>query len=148
MIVGPVEISLGISILSLCSLLLFVVKASMRLGALELKVDTMWGFQMRRSLSEVVSTGIGTINSPLTFAPNVLEKLNPIRDALIAWYSTFPENQSDANTLLGIERHFGDQLLELVCYPCGLSYGACLLVALAIAKGSNSVDLRVSQDSK
>jgi hypothetical protein len=31
----------------------------MRFGALKLKVDTIWGFQMRRSMSELVTTGVG-----------------------------------------------------------------------------------------
>jgi hypothetical protein len=33
-----------------------------RLGKLELKVETMWAFQMRRAVSEVISKGAATID--------------------------------------------------------------------------------------
>ena len=146
MIISTVEISLGISILSICSLLLFVVKASMRLGALELKVDTMWGFQMRRSMSEVVNTGIGTINSPLIITKEVRSRLDPIKHRLQDWYKNYTDRGSDASVLLGIEKEFGDDLLTLVCFPCGLSYGACLIVALMVAKDTDEIDLSIGQD--
>lgn len=146
MIIGTVELSLGISILSLCSLLLFVVKASMRLGALELKVDTMWGFQMRRSMSEVVTSGMGSMNSPLIISDEVRARLDPIKGRLIEWYKAYPGRSSDASVLLGIEQEFGDDLLKEVCIPCGLSYGACLIIALMVAKENDDVNLSVSQD--
>ena len=138
-----------VTIFGACMAFLFtIVKVSMRVAALELKVDTMWGFQMRRSMSEVATTGIGKMNSPLQFSDEAVERLEPIRDELVSWYKTRPphERRGDASLLIGIEQEFGDRLLNMICIPCGLSYGACLLVALFVAKGSTDLNLRVSRD--
>ncbi len=141
-------LSLGMSIASWMLLLMFIVRVSMRFGALELKVDTMWGFQMRRSMSEVVTSGVGKVNSPVVFTPEILSHLEPLKPKLIGWYKEFPNHKSDADALLGIEQSFGDDLLKLVCFPCGLSYGACLIMALVIAKESNEINLSVSEDAR
>jgi hypothetical protein len=127
-------------------LFIFIVKVSMRIGALELKVDTMWGFQMRRSMSEIVTTGVGKLNSPLVLSDEILSRLDPIKNNLIKWFKNQPATAGDATLLLGIEQHFGDDLFNMVCIPCGLSYGACLIIALVVAKEQHDIDLRVSQD--
>jgi hypothetical protein len=103
---------------------------------------------MRRSMSELVTSGMGTVNSPLMISPRALGALEPLKKRLIDWYKTYPDNSSDVATLLGIEKAFGDDLLKAVCFPCGLSYGACLIIALVIAKQNNDVNLSVSQDVK
>jgi len=36
-----------------------------RIARIEVKVDTLWDFQMRRAVAEAVSKGVATINSPL-----------------------------------------------------------------------------------
>jgi hypothetical protein len=99
-------------------------------------------------MSEVVTSGVGKINSPILFTPETLAHIEPIKQRLIDWYKSYPGNKSDADVLIGIEREFGDDLLKLVCFPCGLSYGACLLIALVTAKQNNEVDLSVSEDAR
>jgi hypothetical protein len=140
--------ALGLSVASWIALLSFIVKASMRFGALELKVDTMWGFQMRRSLSEVVATGFGKFESPLVIDEKVQRHLDKIKPRLIEWYANYAGRKSDASLLLGIEQNFGVDILNLVCLPCGLSYGACLIIALAVAKGDSNLNLHVGQDRR
>lgn len=139
-------VSLCLSIGSWVFLLAWIVKASMRFGALELKVDTMWGFQMRRSMSEVVTSGSGTFKSPIVITPEARAHLDPLKDELIGWYKNYEGRDSDASVLLGLEQYFGDRLFDLVCVPCGLSYGACLIIALAVAKQDGNINLNVSQD--
>lgn len=108
---------------------------------IETKVDTMWAFQMRRAFSEVVDTGIGTLNSPLQFKPEVMHMLDPIKDELVAFQmASTLQGRTDSETLLEIERVFGNRLLTSVCVPAGLSHGACLLLALAVAKGSDTIE--------
>ncbi len=141
-------LSLGMSIASWMLLLMFIVKVSMRFGALELKVDTMWGFQMRRSMSEVITSGVGKTNSPLVFTDLAIHALDPIRERLVDWYKGTKSKISDADLLLGIEQNFGDDIVKMVCVPCGISYGACLIIALAVAKGSTEIDLSVSKDAR
>jgi hypothetical protein len=146
MLLESTTVALGLSVASWIALLAFIVKVSMRFGALELKVDTMWGFQMRRSMTEVVSTGVGTLNSPLVISDEVMASLNPIKDRLIKWYDGYEGRSSDASVLLGIEQAFGNELVKRVCIPCKLSYGACLIIALAVAKQTNEINLLVEMD--
>jgi hypothetical protein len=142
-------LSIAMSIASWLGLLLFIVRGSMRLGALELKVDTMWGFQMRRSMSEVIGNGLGHYNSPLVLEPEAIARLDSIKPQIRQWYNNYPANlkQSDVNVMLAIEHAFGDKLMELICLPCRLSYGACLIIALAVAKDSQQINLSVDQDA-
>jgi hypothetical protein len=138
-----------VSIVALAVTMLgFVIRTSIRLGALELKVDTMWGFQMRRSMSEVITSGQGILNSPLVIKSDALEHLKPLKSDLQKLYQEQHSTIGDASMLLKIEEKFGDIILDLVCLPCGVSYGACLIIALAVAKGSNELNLRVSEDRK
>jgi hypothetical protein len=62
-------------------------KHFIKLPELVVKVDTMWIFQMRRGVSEVVDKGIGERNSPLKFNEEARAKLDPIKDELIKYYS-------------------------------------------------------------
>jgi hypothetical protein len=139
------------AIISLAALLSalagFVIRTAIRLGALELKVDTMWGFQMRRSMSEVITSGTGILNSPLIITQDALMHLEPLKIPLRELYKE-QSPMGDASMLLEIEKKFGDAILDLVCLPCGVSYGACLIIALAVAKGSNEINLKVSEDRK
>jgi hypothetical protein len=134
------QISLALTLAGMAvGVLVAAVQISMRVGVLEFKVATMWAFQMRRGFSEVVATGIGTANSPLKFTPDAIARLDPLKDELIAFGDSALGGVSDADALLLIEAAFGERLLEFVCYPCGLSHGACLLLAFTIATGRNEI---------
>lgn len=117
------------------------VRIAMRVGVLEFKVATMWNFQMRRGFSEVVNTGVGTLNSPLHFTDDAIERMTPIRDELVFFGATALKGVGDGDALLLIESAFGDKLLKFVCVPCGLSHGACLLLAFTIATGRSEIRL-------
>jgi len=135
------QLSLTFSAATLLAFSVALIKGAMRVGALEMKVDTMWAFQMRRAVSEVVSTGLGQLKSPVVFTDEARAALEPIREGLVGFWRTLPKGISDGEALLAIEMRFGDALLRLVCIPCGLSHGACLILALDIAKQSNVLDL-------
>jgi hypothetical protein len=115
---------------------------SARFARLEFKVDTMWDFQIRRGLSELVEKGIGKMNSPLVLdkalTPKVVKALDPIKGGL---HEIGVKHKKDSDAMLEIEAKYGDELLRTICVPLGLSHSACLIVALAVAKGTNTVDL-------
>lgn len=133
----------GISAGTALSLLIYVIKASAEFGALKAKVDTMWAFQMRRAISEVSEKGLGTLNSPLKFDKIAYDSLAPIKDELIQFYKEYERDKDDAAVLLAIETKFGERLLRLVCIPCMLTHGACLILALAVAKQSQILNIVV-----
>ena len=99
----------------------------------------MWGFQMRRGFSEVVTSGIGSLNSPLHFNPEVERALDPIRDELTAFGRQMSPALSDGDGLLLIEAEFGERLLNVVCVPFQLSHAASLLLAFTVATGRNEI---------
>lgn len=117
-----------------------------RLTQIEVKVDTMWRFQMRRAFSETLERGIATMNSPLKFIPEAIKRLDPIRSELVGFYQNYLMKNhinSDAAILWHLEEKFGKRLLEYACVPCALSHGSCLLLALAVARETDSIDLNV-----
>ena len=118
----------------------FLLKVSARLGALEVKVETMWQFQIRRAFAEAVSSGVATMNSPLTFDPKALSLLDPIRSNLMQLWESMGTDTSDAVAMLEIEKNFGERLVRDVCIPCKLTHGACLIMALAVAKGKTTME--------
>jgi hypothetical protein len=135
------QLSLTLSMATVLGAIVMLVKGAMRLGALEIKVETMWAFQMRRAVSETITTGLGQMKSPLIFTAAARAALDPIRGELLDFWKRLPRGISDGEALLAIEARFGDVLLRNVCIPCALSHGACLLLALDIAKQSGELDL-------
>jgi hypothetical protein len=115
------------------------------LTAIQVKIDTIWSFQMRRAMSEVVEAGVGTKNSPLQFTDEARAAMAPIADELELFYKHMPVDVKldDSQALLEIERRFGERLLDMVCIPCKLSHGACLILAYAVAKGTDKLELHL-----
>jgi len=118
-------------------------KIGQRLALIEDKVNTMWAFQMRRAMSEVVESGAGTKNSPLIFTEQAREAFGPFKKQLVEFYKTLPATMDDSEVLLEIERKFGDVLLDNVCIPFKLSHGACLLLAYAVARQTDTINIRL-----
>jgi hypothetical protein len=57
-----------------------------RVPAVEVKVDTLWLFQLRRGEAEIVARGLGTQHSPLLVGAEARRWLDPIAADLRAWY--------------------------------------------------------------
>lgn len=112
-----------------------------QMGQIEIKVDTMWAFQMRRTMSDAVASGLGSVNSPFKFNEDMRHALAPMKAELIEFWKTLPNGIEDSAALLKIEAQFGEQILRLVGLPFGLTHDACLLLALTIAKQSNIIEL-------
>lgn len=47
----------------------------------------------------------------------------------------------DSELAMEIERKFGERLVRDICLPLGLKDGSCLLVAVAIARGTDTVSV-------
>ncbi len=109
-------------------------KAAERTASLEVKVNTMWEFQLRRAEAEVVQKGLGSKNSPLIINDDAKDWLVEMAPQLRKFYVGVSD-QPDSDVLLLLEKEFGAELMEKVCIPRGLGHGACLLIALAVAKG-------------
>lgn len=114
---------------------------SRKLTELEVKVETMWLFHLRRGMAEAVDKGVGTLNSPLVLNEKARQMFGPFGGELEVFYSGLDRTLSDSELALEIERKFGDRILKEVCLPNDMKYGACLLIAVSLAKQGSKIDL-------
>jgi hypothetical protein len=85
------------------------------------------------------------MNKAITFTPEVQRALEPLRPELIEFWNTEGAKLTDdAVALLEIERRFGSKLIERICLPYGLTHGACLLIAMAVARQTATLKLKLS----
>jgi len=102
---------------------------------LDVKVETIWSFLMKRALSEAIVQGVATHNSPVRVTDEakrwMSDLIPPIRDF---YAKSGRRNITDAELAMEIERRFGDRILNEVCIPHGLYMGACLLIAIQAIK--------------
>lgn len=105
-----------------------------RIARIEVKVDTLWDFQMRRAVAEAVSKGVATINSPLKVTGHAMKWAACLADELQSFYARVGSDLCERDLYIELEREFGDRLLMNLCIPKGVSHGACLLIAAAVAK--------------
>ena len=103
-------------------------------GRLSLKVETMWQFTLRRGMSEAVSKGFATMNSPFIVGPEARRRMEPLMPALRNVYRALGSSASDVDLMVAIERDHGDKILTEVCIPCGFFMGACLAIAIQILR--------------
>lgn len=137
---------LGVVIAILTSIVGFIVtyaQSRERFAKLEVKVDTLWDFLVKRGAVEAYHKDLITINSPVEVRAS---SYNYVSDSLQAeiqqWYAAQQcKLADDKSILLGIEKQFGARLFQEVCLPHRLTHGECLLIAAAIAKGTPQVDI-------
>ena len=124
-------LTVSMSFGTLLGLLIF----AMKLGALQLKVDTMWEFTLRRAKSEAVALGFATLNSPLLVKPETKHRMAAVLPALRdVYFNRGGKKLSNSALALELERHHGDKILKEVCIPCGMFLGACLVIAVQILR--------------
>ncbi len=137
---APLNISLSevVAVISLLMSMVALFKVFYSIGqtlaTLQLKVDTMWDFTLRRAKSEAVAQGWATINSPLVFTEKAVAVIAPLMEPLRELYEKLGPI-SDTDLAIEIERLFGNQILNEICIPNHLYMGACLLIAIEAAKG-------------
>ena len=132
--------SLCVSLLTLAKLIFGVTST---IAAIQVKVDTMWAFTLRRGTGEAVMQGFATINSPVVFTVKAKEIIAPMIQTLEMLYNEM-KPIADDDLAIEIEQAFGDKLLQDICIPNKMSMGACLVIAVAAAKGKlNGADLEL-----
>lgn len=104
------------------------------LAKIEVKVDTMWDFTLRRGWGELVEKGQARMNSPLVLNADARAWMATMSTELRAFYARLGRRMSDRELAIEIERKYGDEILKKVCIPNGISAGACLIIALEVAR--------------
>jgi len=101
----------------------------------------VWAYNMRRAMLEAKDAGWGKMESPLTFYPSSLARMEPLRERLLEFHRGPGATLSDVDASLKIEELFGAELVDKVCIPSGIRNGVCLLMALCVARGVDTIDL-------
>jgi hypothetical protein len=122
-------------VLTIMSLLGVVWISAVRITSLQVKVDTIWSFLMKRALSEALVQGVATRNIPVQVTYEAKRWMGDLIPPIREFYSKLGRrNITDAELAMEIERRFGDRILNEVCIPHGLYMGACLLIAIQAVK--------------
>lgn len=127
--VGIVTIQIG--------LIVWLAKLAWWMSATETKLNVVWGFLMNRAIGEAVQKNIATFNSPVVISEEAKRWMAGMADQLREFYAKLGRRLSEWELALEIERMFGEQILKEVCIPNHLSQGACLLIAIEVAKEIN-----------
>jgi hypothetical protein len=123
------------SIVSVTSLLGVLWLGVATTTALEVKVEKIWSFLMRRAVSEALVQGVATRNSAIRLTDGAKRRMSDLIPPNKGFYGKLGHrNITDAELALEIERRFGDRILNEVCIPHGLYMGACLLIAIQAVK--------------
>lgn len=109
-------------------------KQATRLAKLEVKVDTMWHFNLRRGLAEGMEQGVVYRNSPLKVTETARNWMASLTVDLHDFYRETGRYMKDTDLAEAIERRFGERLLHEVCLPRHIYMGACLILAMEIAR--------------
>lgn len=100
---------------------------------LKQNVITLSDFIFRRGIAEAVINGSAKMNSPVVVteeAKSLFADLKPDLKKL----AQANANASDSELGFLIERKWGDFILKKICIPRGMTQGACLLIAVSVAK--------------
>lgn len=100
---------------------------------LEFKTNLIWDFMMRKALSEGLQKGLMTQNSPIELAPRVRPYYAGMAAELKAFYRKH-QHLDEREMFRLFEHHFGERMVKEVCVPLGLVAGACVIMAIAIAR--------------
>jgi hypothetical protein len=109
--------------------------AAVKITKLEVKTETMWGMIMKRAVVEGVHQGLMEVHSPVRLINDSGAMLGAMAPEIVAFYEKNCKDVPESKAALAIEREFGTRLATEVCIPNGISFGICLIIALAVAKG-------------
>jgi hypothetical protein len=119
--------------MSAISLFSVIYLAGVKLTTLQVKVDTMWEFTLRRGISEAVKSGLAHVNSPVMVTQAALEMMEPLHNDLKALLPALVF-KPDVDIAVVIEKNLGEKILHDICLPHGLYIGACLFIAVEYVK--------------
>ncbi len=120
----------------------FIYFGTYKIARMEVKVDTLWLFQLRRGMIEAEQKGLATYNSPVCLTGKAEEVLEPLLPPVKEFYKKIKGHTLGIVDLsMLIEEAFWPDIVEKVCKPVGVSEGACLVLVIAKIRGLEVGDL-------
>lgn len=131
--------SVGILLTIIGTVLGFIWITATKLTRLEVKVETMWGFLIKRAVVEGVLGDHMETHSPVRLINNSGSMLEHMAEEIHKRYLEKWQKLTEAEIGLEIEKEFGNRLVKEVCIPNGIGFGVCLVIAIAAAKGTETL---------
>ena len=127
----------------LLGLVVWMGKLTWMFAQVNIKVDTMWAFSLQRGMLEGIKRGDASYASPYTVSGESLAWFdhNGFAADLRKLYAACPPGIPDLDLAYKIQAQFGERLIREVCVPKGVLAGYTLVVAVAVAKSTNVVDI-------
>lgn len=117
-----------------CGIIGFVYVAFARVAKMEFQVKTLWDYLMDRARTEVVTKGLGTVNSPIAVNEETRRMYDGMIGDLRAFYRRLGVKLSERELFIAITRQFGARITQEICIPYGLIAGSCIAIAVALAQ--------------
>lgn len=119
----------------------FIWLSASRIAKLEVKVDTIWDYLIKKAMTDALNSGMATQNSPIHITDEIKARVTAhigykLYNSLRKLYKEH-QQLSDNALALKIQQQFGEQIAKEMCIPNeDLSYETCLFIALEIAKSN------------
>lgn len=143
--IEAISLTLGcVSVLSsLVGWIYLVAEVRVKVNKLWRDNETWNDFNMQRAWGEAFRMGAATKNSPIVITQQARDWMDPLAAELRAFYRGCKKGISDDELWKEIQRSFGQRILDMVCIPYDLSQGACILIAVDVAKGGGKTKLEL-----
>lgn len=112
----------------------------MKHSKIEVKVDTIWDYIMRRAIAAGLETNNLTMNSPVMATPGLEAMLEPMKEDLWQYYKAGAYKLSTRELFIALEKDFGDRFMKEICIPNGITQGVCTLAAIDVLKKKTNFD--------
>lgn len=100
---------------------------------IDARMDVLWGFFLRRSISEGLAAGTLTRESPLRANVQILDRHHEVVDGIKRWYEAEGKGLGDLELFIELERRFNVEL-HAICEQEKMMDGACLAALLFILR--------------
>lgn len=98
---------------------------------IEVKVDTMWEFMIRRSKVELIRSGLGEMGSDVKLTESGFEAILPYLPTFLDFYRELSNGELAQNEMyMEFGRRFGDLIMAQIAVPLGLTIGQCVIAAV------------------
>ena len=105
-----------------------------RIKRVDDRLNVLLDFLIRRTQSEAVAKGMGSVHSDLAITDEVRGWYCNLAARLKVFYHHIGVRMTNRELFLAIEVQFGDEIVQEVCIPHGLLAGSCILAAITVAR--------------
>lgn len=141
---------IGIFITIMSAIIASMLHVSTRLTKVELitehnhdKINSLEEFLVHRALSQAVIKGMGSFKSPFKLNTETAKWYDFIAEELKTYYKTIGYKLSDLDLFMAISKNFGPKILKTICINHNLTGGECILGAMAVAKGMETIEFNL-----